>query len=100
MELLHPHCAGLDVHKDSVVACIRHMVDGKVSDRGQDLPDHNPGTDGLVRLAIRSRRARISPWRRPASTGSRSGTFSPMASSSWSWPTPPTSRTCRGARPT
>jgi transposase len=31
MELLHPHCAGLDVHKDSVVACIRHMVDGKVA---------------------------------------------------------------------
>lgn len=23
MEVLHPHCAGLDVHKDSVVACIR-----------------------------------------------------------------------------
>ncbi len=31
MEVLHPHCAGLDVHKDSVVACVRHMVDGKVS---------------------------------------------------------------------
>jgi hypothetical protein len=23
MEILHPHCAGLDVHKDSVVACVR-----------------------------------------------------------------------------
>ena len=31
MELLHPHCAGLDVHKESVVACIRHMADGKVT---------------------------------------------------------------------
>lgn len=31
MEVLHPHCAGLDVHKESVVACMRHMVDGKVS---------------------------------------------------------------------
>src|ERR1035441_2346843 len=30
MEVLHAHCAGLDVHKDSVVACVRHMVDGKV----------------------------------------------------------------------
>jgi transposase len=30
MELLYPHCAGLDVHKDSVVACARHMEDGKV----------------------------------------------------------------------
>jgi transposase len=31
MELLHPHCAGLDIHKETVVACIRHMVEGKVS---------------------------------------------------------------------
>ena len=31
MELLHPHCAGLDLHKETVVACIRHMVDGKVT---------------------------------------------------------------------
>jgi transposase len=31
MEVLHPHCAGLDVHKESVVACVRHMVDGKVT---------------------------------------------------------------------
>src|SRR6266436_4892166 len=30
MEVLHPHCAGLDVHKDTVVACMRHMVDGAV----------------------------------------------------------------------
>ena len=30
MEVLHPHCAGLDVHKESVVACVRHMMDGKV----------------------------------------------------------------------
>jgi transposase len=31
MEVLYPHCAGLDVHKESVVACVRHMVDGKVA---------------------------------------------------------------------
>jgi transposase len=31
MEVLHPHCAGLDVHKDSVVACVRHMTAGKVT---------------------------------------------------------------------
>jgi transposase len=31
MEVLHAHCAGLDVHKDSVVSCVRHMVDGKVT---------------------------------------------------------------------
>ena len=31
MEVLHPHCAGLDVHKNTVVACVRHMEGGKVS---------------------------------------------------------------------
>jgi len=31
MEVLHTHCAGLDVHKESVVACVRHMTDGKVT---------------------------------------------------------------------
>jgi transposase len=30
MEVLHPHCVGLNVYKDSVVARVRHMVDGKV----------------------------------------------------------------------
>lgn len=30
MEVLYPHCAGLDVHKDTVVACVRHMADGSV----------------------------------------------------------------------
>ena len=30
MEVLHSHCAGLDVHKDQVVACARHTVDGAV----------------------------------------------------------------------
>ena len=28
MEVLYPHCAGLDVHKNTVVACVRHTVDG------------------------------------------------------------------------
>jgi len=31
MEVLYLHCAGLDVHKDSVVACVRHMVGGTVT---------------------------------------------------------------------
>ena len=29
MEVLHPRCAGLDVHKDTVVACVRLLVDGR-----------------------------------------------------------------------
>jgi transposase len=30
MEVLYPNCAGLDVHKDTVVACSRRVVEGKV----------------------------------------------------------------------
>lgn len=30
MEVLHPRCGGLDVHKDSVVACARRVVDDRV----------------------------------------------------------------------
>src|SRR6201987_3232638 len=30
MEVLYPHCAGLEVHKQTVVACARHMVNGPV----------------------------------------------------------------------
>ena len=30
MEVLYTHCAGLDVHKDTVVACARRVVDGRI----------------------------------------------------------------------
>jgi hypothetical protein len=30
MEVLYPNRAGLDIHKDTVVACGRRVVDGKV----------------------------------------------------------------------
>jgi transposase len=29
MEVLHPRCCGLDVHKETVVACVRRVIDGK-----------------------------------------------------------------------
>jgi transposase len=31
MKLLHSHCAGLDIYKETVVACVRHPVKGKVT---------------------------------------------------------------------
>ncbi len=48
MELLHPHCAGLDVHKDSVVACVRHMVDGDVR---REVRSFKTTTHGLMALS-------------------------------------------------
>jgi len=35
MEVLYPHCAGLDIHKETVVACAPHMADaGKTTVMG------------------------------------------------------------------
>ena len=48
MEVLHPHCAGLDVHKDSVVACVRHMVDGDVK---REVRSFTTTTKGLMALS-------------------------------------------------
>ena len=39
MEVIHPRCAGLDVHKDTVVACVRSITDGKV-ERTRPLCPH------------------------------------------------------------
>ena len=48
MEVLHAHCAGLDVHKDSVVACARHMADGKITARVRTF---NTTTQELMNLS-------------------------------------------------
>jgi transposase len=48
MEVLHPHCAGLDVHKDSVVACVRHMVDGAAK---REVRSFKTTTKGLMALS-------------------------------------------------
>jgi len=48
MELLHPHCAGLDLHEETVVACIRHMTDGKVT---TEVKSFLTTTQGLMELS-------------------------------------------------
>lgn len=48
MEVLYPRCAGLDVHKDTVVACIRVQGDGKAH---QDVRTFATTTGELCRLA-------------------------------------------------
>ena len=48
MELLHPHFAGLDLHKETVVACIRHMADGKVT---TDVKSFQTTTQQLMDLS-------------------------------------------------
>ena len=48
MEVLYPRCAGLDVHKESVVACIRIASGGEVVTEVQTF---NTTTASLVSLA-------------------------------------------------
>src|SRR5580693_1198870 len=48
MEVLHPRCAGLDVHKDSVVACVRIASDGAVR---QEVRTFGTMTTALEELA-------------------------------------------------
>jgi hypothetical protein len=48
MQVLYPHCAGLDVHKDTVVACVRHMIGGTVK---REVRTFDTTTKGLLALA-------------------------------------------------
>jgi transposase len=48
MEVLYPNCAGLDVHKDTVVACSRRMTGSKVEREVRTFPTT---TSGLLALS-------------------------------------------------
>lgn len=48
MEVLYPRCAGIDVHKEVVVACARAAVDGKVT---QDVRSFATTTSALFELS-------------------------------------------------
>jgi transposase len=48
MEVLYTHCAGLDVHKDSVVACARRVVDGRIE---REVRSFSTTTSDLLALS-------------------------------------------------
>lgn len=48
MDVLYPHCAGLDVHKDTVVACVRHTRNGTVK---REVRTYKATTPALLDLA-------------------------------------------------
>lgn len=48
MEVLYPRCAGLDIHKDSVVACARLVTPKRVE---QHVETFGTTTSGLLRLS-------------------------------------------------
>src|SRR4051794_27006442 len=48
MDILHPCCAGLDVHKQKVVACVRKLRGGKVH---QEVRTYRTETNALLQMA-------------------------------------------------
>ena len=48
MEVLYPRCGGLDVHKETVVACLRLVSGGKVD---TDVRTFETTTAGLIALS-------------------------------------------------
>ena len=48
MEVLYPRCAGLDVHKDTVVACLRLAAEGATR---SEVRTFDTTTPGLLALA-------------------------------------------------
>jgi hypothetical protein len=101
-EVLHPRCRGLDVHKDTVVACrpmarlprkfarsrrrqpTVNRLAKLTQDRRPSTPNNKPTFSvchrGWPRTSVRMWR-----WRRPASTASRYGTSRMMENLSWYW---------------
>jgi hypothetical protein len=47
MEVIHERAAGLDVHKDSVVACVRIMSEGKVKRECRTFETTTAGLEAL-----------------------------------------------------
>jgi hypothetical protein len=70
MEVLYPRCAGLDVHKETVVACVRLAGSGPSETQVQTF---STTTNGLLAVAdwLTAARVRTSRWSRRACTGSR-----------------------------
>src|SRR3712207_56407 len=69
MEVLHPRCAGLDVHKDSVVAAVRLAETGTVH---TEVRRFDTTTPGLLALAPAPAPGSSWRWAGPSRPGRRS----------------------------
>ena len=88
MDVICPRCAGLDVHKQTVVACVRIAGDGAPL---QEVRSFDTTTSGLLALAdwLESFGVEHVAMEATGVYGSRCGMCS-KATSSWCWPTPRT----------
>src|SRR6516162_4473601 len=98
MEVIHRRCSGLDVHKETVVACVRLVLDGKIT---REVRSFETTTAGLLLLLAWLTEMGCTHVAME-STGvywNRSGTFSATAIWSWFWRMPLTSKMFRVVRP-
>ena len=81
MEVIYPRCAGLDVHEETVVGCVRLAVGSKIT---REVRNFETTTSGLLELLawLTERGCSHVAMEAPEFTGSRFGTFSAMARSS------------------
>ena len=84
MKTLHSRCAGLDVHKTEVVACLRRVGKRKVEREVRRFPTT---TRGLLELGDWLERGGCTHVAMEATGGSQSGTFL-KTGLRWFWPTP------------
>ena len=85
MEVLYPRCAGLDVHKDVVVACVRCMAGEASDERSRSVRRDN---DGGTRVKG-DRRNTGSPQRWAMALNRRPARVGPGC---WGWRTGPYDR--------
>ena len=63
MDILDMRCAGLDIHRDTIVACVRLAEAGGVVRLVEGLRHHHHGAGAALRMAGR-------PWRHVHRDGS------------------------------
>lgn len=80
MEVLYPRCAGLDVHKDTVVAGVRLACAGSVTTEVRSFATTTPGLLTLSAWLAEQGCSHVA-MEAPGSTGSQSGTSWLTASS-------------------
>jgi hypothetical protein len=87
MELLHRRCCGLDVHKETVVACLRLVSDGKVT---TEVRTFQTTTADLLRLSewLAANECTHVAMEATGVYWNQYGTSWMMGISSWCWRTP------------
>jgi len=99
MEVLHPRCCGLDVHKETVAACLRLVVNGKVVKEVRTFATTTASLMALSEWLTQNKCTHVA-MEATGVSGNPFGTSCPTMISSCCWRMPPISRTCRAARPT